>query len=258
MLRNIRIDIISGMTHLIPHKNQWSDCPGRWILCFLLACSVSGCSIIEKSSQHDLDNGFYSMRSSGDSPMKVYINTDSGYFDVHRTENGAAQHKHIIRINPESTDSCGAIPFRLYKRSLDIDITTILMKYRFATPGLPAQLNTDFNGALYFGWRHDWYNFSQHRDPLGKYRVSKINRGFDFGLLGGLTSVQMSPFTTGGIGQREYNAPALQCGFAFFAESNAASFGLAVGYDYLLGSERNIWIYRNKPWLGFVVGLALN
>jgi hypothetical protein len=37
-----------------------------------------------------------------------------------------------------------------------------------------------------------------------------------------------------------------------------ASFGLATGFDYLLGSERNIWLYRNKPWVGFVVGLALN
>lgn len=190
--------------------------------------------------------------------MRVYINTDSGYVDVHRVAMNSAVEKQTIRISPESFDSAAALPFRLYKSSFDIDITTILMKYRFARPALPAQLNTDFNGALYFGWRHDWYGFNQYRDPLGRYRVQKNNRGFDFGLLGGLTSVQMSPFTTGGIGQREYNAPAIQYGFAFFAESNAASFGLSVGYDYLLGSERNIWIYRNKPWLGFVVGLALN
>jgi hypothetical protein len=37
-----------------------------------------------------------------------------------------------------------------------------------------------------------------------------------------------------------------------------ASFGFAAGYDYLLSQDRKIWIYNNKPWVGFVVGIALN
>jgi hypothetical protein len=50
----------------------------------------------------------------------------------------------------------------------------------------------------------------------------------------------------------------IQTGIAGFIESNVASFGLAVGYDYLMNPDRKIWIYTNKPWVGFVVGIALN
>ena len=50
----------------------------------------------------------------------------------------------------------------------------------------------------------------------------------------------------------------IQGGFAGFIESNIASFGIAVGFDYLLSKDRQIWIYDGKPWIGFVVGIALN
>jgi hypothetical protein len=50
----------------------------------------------------------------------------------------------------------------------------------------------------------------------------------------------------------------IQAGFAGFLETNMASFGLAVGLDHLLSPDRNVWIYNRKPWLGFVVGVALN
>ncbi len=50
----------------------------------------------------------------------------------------------------------------------------------------------------------------------------------------------------------------VQAGFAGFIESNIASFGLAVGYDYLLSANRELWVYQNKPWVGLVVGVALN
>jgi hypothetical protein len=28
--------------------------------------------------------------------------------------------------------------------------------------------------------------------------------------------------------------------------------------DFLTGSERRYWIYQGQPWLGFIVGMALN
>jgi hypothetical protein len=50
----------------------------------------------------------------------------------------------------------------------------------------------------------------------------------------------------------------IQTGVAAFIESNMASFGLALGWDYLLNRDKAIWIYQTKPWVGFVVGIALN
>ncbi|MBL7811760.1 MAG: hypothetical protein JNL57_06010 [Bacteroidetes bacterium] len=225
---------------------------------WLLLLPLASCGVIEKSSRHDFHSGYYQMKKPGQTTVPVYVQMESEKVQVHPVVKREVDPKPVLQMNLSPNDSLCHYPLRFRRSSLDVDITTILMKYRFSTPDLPAQLNTDFNGALYLGWRHDAYRVSGKSDPLGTCRYGISNRGFDFGLLAGLTSVQMSPFTTGGKGQREYNAPALQYGFAVFAESNVASFGLAAGYDHLLGSERNIWIYRNKPWLGFVVGLALN
>ncbi|MBK7094557.1 MAG: hypothetical protein IPH57_05715 [Saprospiraceae bacterium] len=50
----------------------------------------------------------------------------------------------------------------------------------------------------------------------------------------------------------------MQIGLAGFLESNAASFGISYGYDYLLNRDKKIWIYQNQPWIGFIVGIALN
>lgn len=219
---------------------------------------VTGCGVIEKSSRHEFDSGHYRIKRAGIASQQVYVNLDSGRVDVHTVQDKSNIGPVMLSISMEPNDSLCHYPVTFYKSSLDIDLTTVLLKYRFATPALPMQLNTDFNGALYFGWRHDWYKIRGKTDPLGICRYQSSNRGFDIGLLAGLGSTQVTPFTTGGIGTREYNAPIIQYGLAAFIESNVASFGMAVGYDHLLGSERNIWIYRNKPWLGFVVGLALN
>jgi hypothetical protein len=84
------------------------------------------------------------------------------------------------------------------------------------------------------------------------------NRGFDFGVFAGPGTTLISPFTTQNKRADEYNGMIFQTGIAGFIESNIASFGLAVGYDYLLNPDRKIWIYTDKPWVGFVVGIALN
>lgn len=219
---------------------------------------VSGCGVIDKASQHDFDSDYYVLQRKGQPATPVYVNVDSGRIDVHGLTADKAAGSVLMKISMEPNDSLCHFPVRFYRSSLDIDMTTVLLKYRFATPHLPMQLNTDFNGAIYAGWRHDWYRIYGKSDPLGICRYQSLNRGFDIGVLAGVGSTQVTPFTTGGHGSREYNAPVLQYGLAAFIESNAASFGISAGYDYLLGSERSVWIYNRRPWLGFVVGLALN
>jgi hypothetical protein len=45
---------------------------------------------------------------------------------------------------------------------------------------------------------------------------------------------------------------------AGFLETKFVSFGLGAGFDALLTSDKKAWIYHNKLWFGFVVGIALN
>ena len=95
-------------------------------------------------------------------------------------------------------------------------------------------------------------------DPLGKSDHKINNWGYDFGLFAGPGATLISPFTTQNKVTDEYSAMIIQTGMAGFIESNMASFGIAIGFDYLLNSDREVWIYNKKPWLGFIVGIALN
>ena len=144
------------------------------------------------------------------------------------------------------------------KESLDVDITAILLKYRPSVHGLPGQMTTDFNIGLYTGWRYDRYKIESRLDPLGNNYHKINNWGYDFGLFTGPGATIISPFTTQNKVIDEYSGMIIQTGIAGFIESNIASFGIAVGFDSLLNSDREVWIYNKKPWVGFIVGIALN
>jgi hypothetical protein len=177
---------------------------------------------------------------------------------VYPTTSKQAESRPTLTIPLAATDKLPFQRMTFKKQGLDIDISTVLMKYRPAIGELPAQLTTDLNLALYAGWRYDYFPVKQHKDPLGRNVVQIENRGFDFGFFAGPGTTLISPFTTRNQRSNEYNGMILQGGFAGFVETNMASFGLAVGYDYLLNKDRSIWIHHNKPWVGFMIGVALN
>ena len=101
-------------------------------------------------------------------------------------------------------------------------------------------------------------NLFSKKDALGKSHQKISNIGYDFGFFLGPGTTMINPSTTNNKQVYEYSGMIIQTGFAGFLESNVASFGLSIGYDYLLNTDRKVWIYRNKPWVGFIVGIALN
>ena len=218
----------------------------------------SSCSTLERASLHGLNDGFYHLKSDSSEKQAVYLDVSEDDIQVYTTKNKQPESKPTLTIPHAATDS---IPFQritFKKQGLDIDISTVLMKYRPAIGELPAQLTTDLTLALYAGWRYDYFLVKPRKNPLGKTTVSVENRGFDFGFFAGPGTTLISPFTTRNLRSDEYNGMIIQGGCAGFIESNMASFGLAVGYDYLLSKDRAIWIYHNKPWVGFMIGVALN
>ena len=215
------------------------------------------CSTLEKTSTHGLNSGFYTLDTAGrDIPVYADMLDDTIY--LHRIQNRTPE-SHVFLSFPRPADEGSvAKPVKLKKQSLDIDITTILLKYRFPTHGLPSQLTTDINAAVYAGWRFDNFTITHQKDPLGKDYQKITNLAFDFGVFAGPGATGISEFTTNHVSTREYSGMILQGGVAGFLETNMASFGIAAGYDYLLNSDRKIWIYHKKLWLGFIVGVALN
>lgn len=219
---------------------------------------LASCSTLEKASTHGLNSGNYKMKSENKNFRRVYLDVTNEQIDVYHPIKQQPDKKIFLTIDLNKTDSPVYTSIVFKKQSLDIDITSILLKYRPSVYGLPAQLTTDLNLALYTGWRNDSYQILSKKDPLGKRYYKINNRGYDFGFFAGPGTTLVSPFTTRNNRADEYNGMIFQGGMAGFIELSMASFGFAAGYDYLMSHDRKIWIYNNKPWVGFVVGIALN
>ena len=207
---------------------------------------------------HGLTSGYYHLTTENKSIQPVYLDVTNDKIDVYDHIKQRAVKKKLLTIPLENPDSLVTKEMDFKKQSLDIDITSILLKYRPSIHGLPAQLNTDLNITMYMGWRHDRYHIMSNIDPLEKRQAKIGNMGYDVGFFAGPGATIINPFTTNNRRVDEYSGMLIQTGFAGFIESNVASFGVSVGYDHLLNPDRKIWIYHKKPWVGFVVGIALN
>ncbi len=220
---------------------------------------LTSCNTLEKASLHGLKSGYYKLKSDNTNVQNVYLDVTDEKIDAYKDIKGQADKKQFLTIPLNTTtDSLTFNKLLFKKQSLDIDITSIFFKYRPSVYGLPAQFTADLNIALYVGWRYDFYPIMRKKDPLGRSYHKINNRGFDFGIFAGPGTTIINPFTTQNKRTDEYSGMIIQTGVAGFIESNVASFGLTIGCDYLLNSDRKIWIYNNKPWAGFIVGIALN
>lgn len=218
----------------------------------------TACSTLEKAALHGFQSDSYKMKKAGEKSRSVYVEVEEENIAVFAVNQGSVEALPELRLSLKQADSVDVEPLKFRKQSLDLDITSVVFKYRPSVFGLPAQMTTDFNLALYTGWRFDYYTIQGKKNARGKYSPKIQSRGFDFGLFAGPGTTLISPFTTRNQRSDEYTGMVLQGGFAAFFELNMASFGLAIGYDYFPGADRKIWIYQQKPWLGFVVGIALN
>jgi len=241
-MSKIKTDILFRLEHL------------AWVMLFF---TLNACSILERSSDHQFSSGYYKVKPAQNGHSRIYGTIESEQISIYASESDSGLKKLKTLYLLDTGELCH-YPMVFSKQSLDIDITTILLKYRPSIKGLPAQMSVDFNAAIYAGWRFDHYYIKSKTDPLGKCRYKTINRGFDFGIFAGPGTTVVNPFSTRGIVVDEYNGMILQYGLAGFLESDVASFGFAVGSDYLVGPDSKNWIYTHKPWLGFIVGIALN
>ena len=228
------------------------------IIVFSVTGLVASCKTFENASLHGLTSGYYTLKTVDNYIQDVYLDVTDDQVHVYDQIKRQPGKKQLYSIPLTITDSLLLHDMVFKKQSLDIDITSIILKYRPSVQGLPAQLNTDLNVALYVGWRNDNYHIIGKQDPLGRKHHKIGNLGYDLGFFAGPGAAIINPFTTNDRQVNDYSGMMIQYGIAGFLESNVASFGLSIGYDHLLNPDRKIWIYRNKPWVGFIVGVALN
>lgn len=142
--------------------------------------------------------------------------------------------------------------------TFDIDFLTMPFKYRPVSRSLPAQFNTNLNGAVYVGYRQDKYRVRYRKHPINGYQLRVNHFGFSLGLFSGLGGTAMNPWVTENNIAVEYDGVVWAKGVAGIIAIDNFTIGLAAGWDNLLDKNKAFWIYQNKPWLGLAFGLNLN
>jgi hypothetical protein len=116
------------------------------------------------------------------------------------------------------------------KRSFDVDVMTVGFKYRPSLFSLPRQLNTDFNGNVYLGYRLDRFKVKYNSTPFGRKPVYG-HRGITAGVFGGIGSTAITPWTTNNISLDEYNGFVLSRGMSVMVAFNKTSGSIRTNRD---------------------------
>lgn len=212
---------------------------------FTAALLLTSCSALREGPKYQLSNGRYAFHQQGQKPQKAYIQVAEDTVKVF-TPAGIP----ITSIKPSEDEF-----FR--QRSFDVDVMTIGFKYRPPQAALPQQLNTNFNGNVYVGYRVDRFQIHFEKTPLGEEKIQR-HRALTLGAFGGFGNTAVNPWTTNNQISDEYDGFIFSRGLAAMVGVNSLTVGAGVGWDFLKGRDRTVWIYQNKPWIGLTLGLNLN
>lgn len=214
----------------------------------------TSCVIFRKAESDHLSNGSYRTLVNGQT-QTVWLEKGE---DTLRLEVLSKQaHSPILILKPLHTDTINP-PMRFVKNTLDVDLLSIPVKIRPASGGIPTQLVTNINAALFVGFRKDIYTLHQEKQSRGHYRYQEFHHGFSLGLCSGIGS---SPINAGFTKQQvmnDYEGVVWSNGIAGLIAIKEFTIGFMLGADNLLSKDRKNWIYQGKPWIGLAVGLNLN
>ncbi|OUJ71647.1 hypothetical protein BXP70_21445 [Hymenobacter crusticola] len=146
----------------------------------------------------------------------------------------------------------------LLDRRLDLDVFTIPVKVRPPRAGVPVQLNSNFNAALYLGRRLNFYYLSRQNITPWQQAPRIRATGIGYGGFLGLGSTLITGDVTRQQAGPEYEGLVLHAGLATLYDAHIFNVGLAAGFDHLIGPDRRYWIYQHRPWLGLLFSLDLN
>ncbi len=245
---------------MITNLNSYCNMKATYNL-LILVFLLSSCSVIRKSAKTAFTDGYY-IQNLDNKKQVVFVDIDEEALRIHPI----IKDKHLRAI--DSTKVCQYYPkemssaFRsstsFAKYTLDIDFLTMPLKYRPAQSTVPAQLNTNLNGALYLGFRTDNYRLNYYANPLKKSDRNIIHYGVSVGIFTGFGNTSMNATTTNNYLSSEYDGIVWTKGIAGIIAVNNFSLGLALGFDNLLDQNKIYWIYETKPWFGLAFGLNLN
>ncbi|MEO8821802.1 MAG: hypothetical protein ABI267_00665 [Ginsengibacter sp.] len=194
------------------------------------------CSITGNSSKFTFADGYYRTRLNGKKYKKYYVTpgTDSiKVYPANISRQIADTVNSIAVFFPEHLRTTNFSKKRFNAESFDLDVITILFKYRPPVKEYPAQLNTNFNGALYAGYRKDTYALSYKNTPLHVANREIIHHGFSFGAFAGFGTARIDEFVTLRRIDYEYDGVIFTPGVASEFDLNKINFVVLSGLDFL-------------------------
>ena len=222
---------------------------------------LASCSVIRPTPKTALVDGLYLQKKNGIA-KKVYVDVEDDILRAHPirliNQKFVIDSLSVSDFYPEQIKEKSVEKSFFSKQSFDIDFLTIPLKYRFACLDVPAQLNTNLNGAVYLGYRIDKYVVGYKPDFLNRSFRNITHYGFSFGVFNGLGNTAMTPTNTFNKISQEYDGVVWNKGLAGILAINNFTVGLSLGIDNLLDKNKKVWIYESKPWVGIAFGLNLN
>lgn len=219
-----------------------------------------GCAPFDKIYSHEFSSGYFKLKTQNAAPEKIYLNLKEDSLNVYPvlkkevlvSDTAAVLIEQISSIKPGSY----FYKSTFVKTSADIDLSTVVLKFRPAAADVQTQMSANVNGIFYAGFRKDYYRIKSHFSPIRGNTTLVRHTGFDFGLFGGIGITPINPTVTKNNTTQEYDGVVFQKGFAVFGTFQEMSVGIALGFDNLLDKNKSIWIYNQKPWIGLVLGIA--
>ena len=226
------------------------------LLLIYLFCT--GCEALKEAPKYEFGDGYYTYKVGKEKFKKFYVVVGADSIKVYNPASLAGDHvdtvKAVSLVFPQSRQPRDFKEYRFRKNSYDINVITIAAKCHPAVSGFPIELYSSFNGAFYLGYRSDMYELTYSRTPLKIEKRETEHHGYSLGAFLGMATSHIDPYVTLGQIDYEYEGFQLQGGGAFIIALNRLNFGLAVGWDYLLDQNKDVWIYQTKPWVGLSVG----
>lgn len=232
------------------------------IICGIIVAEIffTSCSMLKETPRNAFSNGIYRIISGRERPVKAYVEVNEDFVKAYPFTKPAGPDSissYQISYPPEKKDR-DYERYRFVNTSFDVDILTIACKFRPGTAGFPKQLNANFNGAIYVGYRSDNYFLNYKKTGIGSHRRNLTHLGYSLGIFNGLGATAMNPWVTNDAITSEYDGFIYGSGIAGIVGINNLTFGVAIGADHLLDKNRKYWLYQAKPWIGLVLGLNLN
>ena len=230
-------------------------------LSLLISLLTFSCASVERIARHDFNSNYFRLKTEGDESRSIYADIAGDSITIYpviyegnRKQPDTSHPVSFNLINVKTGDNFYRSTF--VRKSIDVDLSTILFKFRPERQGVPRQLNFNLNGVIYTGLRRDFFKITPYKSPLN-VETSFINHiGFDAGVFAGIGTTPINPTVTLNKIDQEYDGLVLQKGIAAFITFGNFSIGLACGFDNLLDKNKSVWIYNQKPYLGIVIGIA--